>query len=102
MSRLTEQNINSSDPNDSSNPVTSSNVPNINNTLDLGGTATALTGLFIFLIVLYIIFIVVTIIAFSKTKNVTLKVFLILGIFLPPIAPITFILALMIMFGGLK
>lgn len=108
MSRFTENNNDQlggkilSIPVDSSDPDTSSNVPsgNINNTV--GETATALVVLFIVLIVLYIIFIVVTIMAFSKTSNETLKVFLILGIFLPPIAPITFIIALMIIFGGLK
>lgn len=82
-----------------SSDVTSSNTIN---TSDLADTVTSLTRLMIFLVVLYVIFIVVTIMAFSKTSNQNLKVFLILGIFLPPIAPITFILALMIIFGGLK
>lgn len=86
-----------------SNQITYSENSNVTSSNpNFGGAVAAISGLLIFFIVLYIVFIVISIIAFTRTNNTTLKVFLILGIFIPPISPVTLILALMVIFGGLK
>lgn len=54
------------------------------------------------IIITYVIFIALTIFAVTKTKNEGIKIFLIVGLFIPFISPITFIISLLIIFGVLK
>lgn len=58
-------------------------------------------GLYV-IIITYIIFITLSIFAITKTKNEGVKIFLIIGIFIPFVSPITFIISLLIIFGVLK
>lgn len=56
-------------------------------------------GIIGILIVFYILFLIISIVAILKTKSDALKIFIILGLFLPFLSPITFIVSLLIIFG---
>ena len=56
-------------------------------------------GIIGLLIVIYILFLIISIVALIKTKSDVLKIFIILGLFLPFLSPITFIISLLIIFG---
>ena len=61
-------------------------------------TGAIVTFIIIFIIILLVeIFLVIF--AINKTKNKSMKIILIAGLFIPPMYPIIFILALLIIFG---
>lgn len=82
------------------NPTDNNNSTNNNNSTDNNPTDLVVVfGIGFLIIVLYII---MTIIAVNKTKNDTIKLFLIVGIFIPVITPFSFVLTILILLGLVK
>jgi len=64
-------------------------------------TDAIVTFIIIFIIIL-LVEIILVIFAINKTKNKSIKIILIAGLFIPPMYPIIFILALLVIFGVLN
>jgi hypothetical protein len=56
-------------------------------------------NLFIVLIIGYLITLILVLMAVSKTPNDIIKVMLLMGIFIPPLSPVSFVLSILILSG---
>ena len=79
-------------------PVMKENLEDTNNNLDTG----FLIGFVAFILFMIILYILVLVFAIGKTKNQTVKIIIILGFFVPGLQPISFILALLVLFGVIQ
>lgn len=83
-------------------PVMKENLEESDTTNNNNADPYFLIGFVAFVIFMIIVYILVLVFAIGKTKNETVKIIIILGFFVPGLQPISFILALLVLFGVIQ